>query len=174
MNTDRERLLRLAALEDGCPIGVGGMPKVLFLDVDGVLNSRSVLTRWNEQGRRASEAIDNEMVARINRVVDATGCFIVISSTWRLCWPMGELTAKLRQHGLRDVVIGKTPTLKRRDEEILAWLAENKGVAHFAAVDDDTFDMTGLGDRLVATSFETGIQDNHVEQLIKLLNDSSS
>lgn len=139
--------------------------KILFLDIDGVLNSAAVLA---DKGRH--DAIDRDMVERINRVVRDTGCNIVISSTWRLLWPLGELKALLRQHGMIDVVIGQTPRLDRRDNEILEWLAEHPEVTRFVAVDDDTFDMTAINHRLVATSFQTGMLDHHADQAIAILN----
>lgn len=141
--------------------------KVLFLDIDGVLNSAKVL---EEKGRH--DAIDHDMVEQINRVTTTTGCSIVISSSWRWLWSLGELKAILRQHGLHDVVIGATqtkPRLERRDEEILAWLAQHPEVKQFAVVDDDSFDLTAVADRLVHTSFITGTLPEHADRLIELL-----
>ena len=166
MNTDPDRLKRLAELEDGSPIGVGGwmFRKVLFLDIDGVLNSEQVL---HDRGRH--DAIDRGMVEQINRVVDATGCSIVISSTWRLLYKLPVLSSTLRLHGLRANVIGATPLLERRDEEISAWLADHPQVEQFAIVDDSPSDISRLEDRLVVTSWMTGILPEHADALIKLL-----
>jgi hypothetical protein len=167
MNTDKERLLKLANLEDGCPISVGGLMlpnKILFLDIDGVLNSAAVLER-----QRRGDAIDRDMVERVNRIIDATGCKVVISSTWRLLHPLGELKALLRLHGMRDVVIDKTPDLDRthnnRGDEIQAWLKQNPSVEKFVILDDDS-DMSDVIGHLVQTSFKTGLQDQHVDRAI--------
>jgi hypothetical protein len=59
--------------------------KVIFLDVDGVLNSRGKwagcdLANLTDSGTR----IDPLAVARLKRIVDATDAKIVVSSTWRL------------------------------------------------------------------------------------------
>lgn len=141
--------------------------KVLFLDIDGVLNSAAVL---HDKGRH--DAIDRGMVEQINRITTETGCSIVISSSWRYLWQLGELKAFLRQHGLIDVVIGATPKDSgehRRDNEILAWLAAHPEVLSFAVVDDDIADLTGVQDRLVGTSFTTGILPHHADKLIEML-----
>ena len=141
--------------------------KVLFLDIDGVLNSAAVL-----EARGRHDAIDRGMVEQINRVTTETGCSIVISSSWRWLWKLGELKAILRQHGLIDVVIDVTPKDKqdrRRDNEIQTWLAAHPEVTSFAVVDDDTADLTGVQDRLVGTSFMTGILPHHANRLIELL-----
>jgi len=143
--------------------------KVLFLDIDGVLNSAFVL---DEQ--RRGDAIDRGMVERINQIVDATGCKIVISSTWRILHPLGQLTALLRQHGLRDVVIDKTPRLDatyfNRGDEILMWLHSRPDVDSFIAIDDSAGEFDKIPDRLVATTWKHGLQDEHVVKAIELLN----
>ncbi len=190
MNTDKERLLRLAAMEDGRPIGVGGMlfrervakhvasingidpvhlapEKVLFLDIDGVLNSAFVL-----QEQRRGDAIDRGMVERVNRIIQATGCKIVISSTWRLIHPMGELKALLRQHGLIDVIIDKTPYMisedNNRGDEIETWLKDHPSVQKFCILDDNS-DMSDVINNLVQTTWADGLQDEHVERAIAML-----
>ena len=141
------------------------MVKVLFLDIDGVLNSASFLSQ-----ERRCDAISREMVEHINSVIRATSCKIVLSSTWRIMWPMSEIKAILRQHGLIDVIIGKTRDLGRRDDEILDWLKWNgNDVAKFAVVDDDISDITGVKDRLVAPSFVTGCTEAHADLLVGLL-----
>lgn len=138
--------------------------KILFLDIDGVLNSAQTF-----EDKHRHDAIDTTMVERINKVVEQTECKIVISSTWRILWTLGELSHILRLHGLRDVVIGETPDLGRRDVEILAWLEEHPEVQQFAVVDDDAHDLTKVSHRLVQTSFYTGILDEHTDKLIELL-----
>lgn len=54
--------------------------KVIFLDIDGVLNSRTYDRKrnWNEQ-----TDIDETRLPLIKEIVDATDAKIVLSSTWR-------------------------------------------------------------------------------------------
>ena len=142
--------------------------KVLFLDFDGVLNSAEVF-----KVRGTADCIDRTMVLRVARIVEETGCSVVISSTWRLLHSMGQLKAMLRLNGLPDVVIDKTPSLWHNDgnrgDEIRTWLNANPHVKQFVILDDEA-DMGDCIDHLVRTSFKTGLQDEHVEQAITILN----
>lgn len=139
--------------------------KVLFLDIDGVLNRYDMF-----EGKGSREIISDEMVARINRVIKETGCSVVISSSWRLIMSLNELNLLLEEHGfLSEAIIDRTPHIDRRDNEILVWLRDHQDVTKFAVVDDEASDLTEVKDQLVQTSFDTGILDEHTEQLIKIL-----
>ena len=54
--------------------------KVIFLDIDGVLNSGAYDRRrnWNEL-----TDIDESRLPLVKQIVDQTGAVIVLSSTWR-------------------------------------------------------------------------------------------
>jgi histidinol phosphatase-like enzyme len=52
--------------------------KVIFLDIDGVLNSEEFLKK------NKNEAIDRNNVSILKKIIDKTGAFIVMSSAWRL------------------------------------------------------------------------------------------
>ena len=161
--------------------------KVLFLDFDGVLNSavwfrrrRDVCPKEKDTPeKRAMWAFDPDAIERLNQVVERTGAKVVVSSTWRIgvaaLW--AEIPVMLSSRGFRGEVIGRTPYNLSSDEiikgetrgtEIGVWLARNPGVEKFAIVDDDS-DMGPLMPHLVHTSFETGMLDTHVEQLVVML-----
>src|SRR5262245_22677615 len=53
--------------------------RVLFLDVDGVLNHEAAFTTM----KLGPAPIDPACVAQLDRVVEATGAKIVLSSAWR-------------------------------------------------------------------------------------------
>lgn len=61
--------------------------KVIFLDIDGVLNSRKYdsVRNWNEQ-----TDIDVSRLPLLGEIVAATGAEIVLSSTWRVHWEKEE------------------------------------------------------------------------------------
>jgi Swiss Army Knife RNA repair-like protein len=147
------------------------MVKVLFLDIDGVLNSAFVLAE-----QRRADAIDRDMVERINRIVDATGCFIVVSSAWRLYTSYNSLVDLLTSHGLRNVIIDTTPHLDEseynRADEIRTWLDKTDiVVTSIAIIDDFSGALTSINDRVVLTTWDRGTEDIHVDQAIKLLNE---
>lgn len=162
--------------------------RILFLDFDGVLNNGR---NWGENAlpcavcaRESGRCwFDSEAVRRTNVVLARTGAKIVVSSSWRLGRTIDELRELLYGHGItNESVIDSTQhpfelepgRWSRRGHEIARWV-ERCGVKveSFAIVDDDA-DMVHLTPRLVRTDFETGLLDEHVEQLCALLTEQSA
>ena len=69
------------------------MNKIVFLDIDGVLNSELHYVEKSQQqladeiGYPLSE-ISRSAVSLLNQIVEKTGAKVVISSTWRLGRPV--------------------------------------------------------------------------------------
>lgn len=172
---------------------------ILFLDFDGVLNSKSYLRAWLKKNRSvltrfhtdpttppeklfAFEAskIDRVAVRRVNRIIKATGAHVVVCSSWRHYHPLPRLRQMLRARGFVGKIIGVTPTIldAERGHECAAWLATHRyAVWSFAALDDDT-DYEPMMDRLVRTSVKgyrtDGLKDKHVSAAIGLLRTSAT
>ena len=147
--------------------------KVLFLDFDGVLNSHKWIGAnqqlFSSQQLFMHKHVDVEAVARVEKICQATGAKIVVSSTWRRFNTLDQLQAILKDHGFTGEVIGATPILSsQRGKEIEHWLREHGPIESFVIVDDDS-DMVHLMDKLVQTTFDKGLQDEHVEMAIKIL-----
>lgn len=151
--------------------------KVLFLDIDGVLNSQAWMLSGNWHDSKLSQ-LDPGTVARLNTILDATDCNVVLSSTWRLNVPLTKLTHLLESRGLsgahRERFIGSTiqSHLARcdgggRGTEIDAWLKRCPAES-FAILDDDS-DMAPHQAQFVQTSWAVGLQDTDVERVIRLL-----
>lgn len=151
--------------------------KIIFLDIDGVLNNRGFICR-PERNRHLpdlenmADMIDPIMVERLNHILDASGASVVVSSSWRI----GETNANLRwilnSRGFKGQIIGKTrsphgPNFDR-DSEIQAWLDEHNDVESFVILDDG--EIFSLLDHQVLTSFEVGLLDEHIEKALKILN----
>jgi hypothetical protein len=162
--------------------------KVIFLDIDGVLNNRESVHKRHEEKLGNVWLPDITLVERLKQIIDATGAQIVVSSTWRLHGDSFMFRHLFAALGFNlPFVIGKsTPRLhKRRGIEIQQWLDEHNAeydadpefskehyherADSFIILDDDS-DMEHLMDRLVQTKTDLGLQDEHVEQAIKLLN----
>jgi hypothetical protein len=62
--------------------------KVIFLDVDGVLNCKKTANP-----RKLPYVVDRRLLARFKRLLDRTGAKVVLSSTWRYD-PAGLFSAK--------------------------------------------------------------------------------
>lgn len=151
--------------------------KIIFLDIDGVLNSHQWI-RANEHLLKTQQLsmhvdLDKEAVARLERLVKQTEAKIVISSTWRIVHSLSSLRDILGRHGFTGEVIDKTPKLNiARGLEIQQWLDKNP-VESFVILDDSS-DMAHLLNKLVRTSFDDGLQDKHVEAAIELLSATPS
>lgn len=111
--------------------------KVIFLDIDGVLNTPKTIRRFG------FDFIDDILVALVARICRETGAKIVLSSSWRTAEKDLNLARLvLERHNLE--IHDCTPVIKRelieggwvrRHEEIRAWL-EEKEVERFAIIDD--------------------------------------
>lgn len=146
--------------------------KVIFLDVDGVLNAMAMLNvdydYENEHMRVSAVAM-----SRINRLVRESGATVILSASMRVQAPLGHLRSIFRLAGAEFVIADVTPWRTKRDrrgEEIQAWLdAQEVKPEKFVILDDD-HDI-GQKDRLVQTDCRTGLLDEHVEQALSLLRD---
>ncbi len=142
--------------------------KVIFLDIDGVLNNQEVSIRKKDEGCRVW---DEKCVNRLNRITDETGAKIVISSTWRRSKDFYSII--VNEMGITGEIIGKTidylltPNTKRGDE-IEEWLSRHPEITIFVILDDND-DMAHLIDHLIQTDFEIGLTDEHADEAIRRL-----
>lgn len=110
--------------------------RVLFLDIDGVLNSDRYLNERLLKHPDMAMRLDPACCALLNDVLASTGAKIVISSDWRYAVPRDEdLEAMLRRRGaLCAEVVGRTPNIVRQSQvdpaAALRWITEqiNAGV----------------------------------------------
>lgn len=163
--------------------------RVIFLDVDGVLNCQSTVERF-----QGVIGIEPARVKLLRRIVDATGAKIVLSSTWRSTEShLTEVKRALYQEGLAifDVTPRFALALRTlgwdrgrqlrylRAPEILAWLKEHP-VESYVALDDDTLvgpydreqnpqGCEELANRHVKTSWKRGLLEAHVPDAIRVL-----
>ncbi len=139
---------------------------VVFLDVDGVLNSRAF---YDRVGGHPSPPLDPLAIERLQRLCTATQARICISSSWR---GHPRLEAWLRERGLSAPILGITPhfgVTGNRGSEIAEWLgAWPLPVERFVILDDGD-DMDHLLPYLVRTSHETGLLDEHVDRAVAML-----
>lgn len=93
--------------------------KVIFLDIDGVLNTATTLPLKENLIRLDGivvgfNVLDKNAITQLNRVTDETEAKIVISSSWRIGCSTPEkfavLKKYLREQGVTGEVIGRTPT----------------------------------------------------------------
>jgi len=153
--------------------------KLIFLDIDGVLNSERHAKKMHEQGVTDTyNEFDPECVAALNRICDESGAVCVLSSTWRLSWSLPGMLEHLRKFGFTGELVDKTPiTSKERGFEIAMCLGHfhrhGPEVESFVILDDDS-DMEHLLPFLVKTSFKTGLSEEDADKAIKMLEDEVS
>ncbi len=115
------------------------LKKVLFLDVDGVLNNGVWASEMYAQGVRVYEdhILEERALGLLLRIVYATGTRIIVSSSWRHDREAyRKLQEQLFRYGLRaDDKTGGTDT--DRGEVIRLYLEQHPSVEHFAILDDD-------------------------------------
>lgn len=160
------------------------MRKIIFLDIDGVLNSID----YFEQTKycKGYTEIDPEKVKLLKEIVDRTDAEIVLSSTWR---DLGKrenepehpmytyLTDTLKEYGME--IVDHTPYIcQDMPKEIKAWIdAQPDKDIRFISLGDDypqhEYDKYGIGDCLVKTSYyekNGGLRKEHVKKAIEILN----
>lgn len=145
--------------------------KALFLDIDGVLNSHEFLYVGRTLPTiELDEKLDPVAVARLNQIVERTGCKVVLSSVWRKYHGLSGTRRALVANGYKHALHSKTPCRADgyRGREILDWLSVFPDCTRFAVVDDSD-DMDGVRTCLVRTSWQNGLLDEHVERLVELL-----
>ena len=141
--------------------------KVLFLDIDGVCNSAA----WAKQGNSLWHGTDPQAVKLVQRIIAATKCVVVLSSTWRL-YP--EAKAVVRRDVCnfidctKDLQAGAKRGYVPRGEEIQEWLSRHPNVTQYAILDDDSDFLPNQW--LFKTTFEKGITEDIAQAVIDHLN----
>jgi hypothetical protein len=134
--------------------------KVLFADIDGVLNCRKT-----HNPRKFPYIVDPLLLERFERVIEATQAKVVLSSTWRYD-PAGLFSAKHWGIPFKDV-LPDMPGRPRRDE-ILSWLSANQTATRYAVLDDEDDELDDLP--LFQPNDREGLSDEICAGLIAYLN----
>ena len=121
--------------------------RVVFLDIDGVLNCDST-----PNPRNFPYIIDPKLLARLKKMLDRTGAKVVLSSTWRLD-PVGLLAAK--HFGVPFIDVSPDMPKRPRRDEVLTWLSKHPKVRRYAIIDDEDDELDDLP--LFQPSGKTGI-----------------
>ena len=134
------------------------MVRILFLDVDGVLNRKGFQP---EDTSELASWIEPELGARLAAAVQELEAEIVMSSDWRIDRPLGDLSAQLARAGIGAALRGTTPVLEGqpRWREIEALMVEHRVHPEDIVILDDLGTMGPLGPRHVRTSPHDGLDD---------------
>ena len=171
------------------------MKKVIFLDVDGVLNSNRTLYE--------EISLEDDLILNLKELVDKTDAKIILSSSWRLSTEaIATLMDRLDKFGL--AISGMTcdgvdldwlkkyefNTTKKyldtkfdwdenrqikithdRGAEIFKWLHDHDDCA-YVILDDEIEDIKPYFNEsvIVKTSYKTGLTKEDVKKAVQILN----
>lgn len=143
--------------------------KILFLDIDGVVNNKESFKKGTHF------PIDQYCAFLVGKIQLETGCDVVLSSAWR---HLGEGYAEVEKRVVK--LRGKTGSCCSgiRGVEIYNWLHENftheqlsSPNFRYAILDDDSDMLLWQKDNFFQTSFtEGGLTEEIANKVIKHLN----
>ncbi len=150
--------------------------KVIFLDIDGVLNSDEYFDKIKNNNIQGIQSkIDVEKIKLLKKVVNETGAKVVLSSSWRYTRNAQYLRELLASF---EIYTDVTPLIQgKRGLEIKQWLADNPGVEDYVILDDEIFDSYDeeLMKKLVKISngnghnFGEGLLPKDTDEIVKRL-----
>ena len=141
--------------------------KILFLDIDGVLNSvRSSVAFDGYPNFKNIDKMDKIAVNLIKKVCIKTGSVICLSSTWR-----HYVDLLLFSKEIDLPIISKTSRklTATRGEEIAMWLRDNKDIEKYAIVDDDSELLIEQIPYFVKVDFYDGLSYDNYVNLLRIL-----
>jgi hypothetical protein len=168
------------------------MRKVLFLDIDGGLNTERQHDRCANEGIAPVDgfgyAFDPEAVANLKSIVEETDAYIVISSSWKL-WGLDAMQRMWTRRGMPGIVIDITPNTESdemllsvnldymdipaiKGSEIKEWLSTTgHDITHYAILDDLPDMLPEQESHFIQTDPRIGITEEDAKQIIKILTD---
>lgn len=184
---------------ESCSVQLSKGDKLVFLDFDGVLNNSEFAAHQYKNDESAQDSMgldlfDPKAIEYMNRIIDATGAKIVITSSWRYLG-LAKLQKLWKERGLHGEIIGMTSLhvvdelilekgtewLERetngspRSEEIAHWLKTydinaTYGINANYVILDDLPMPKELQVHAIQVNPQFGLTDQHVKQAIKILN----
>lgn len=145
---------------------------ILFLDIDGVLNTDSFRSAYG------NNAMHPYLVLNLDSIIVEVGCLIVISSDWRKphagglkqiheslkCSEFVEATPEKVHKRIVDSIIDVTPDICWREKEIYASVQKH-APDRWLAVDDMLLDLDN--DHVVQTDPRYGLTQTIAQDIIK-------
>ncbi len=161
--------------------------KIIFLDIDGVLNHERF---YKERHIKKNKTFDNlphrfsqidpECVQNLNSLCKDTQAKIVISSTWRSDG-IEQCRNALEFHKFKGEILDITPNLRSdnclRGNEILTWVKDNEALVgpyyqftEYVILDDDSDMLYWQRNNFLLIDRFVGLTMGNVFQAKKILN----
>jgi hypothetical protein len=161
--------------------------KVIFLDIDGVINS-NFWVESHQQEISDGTLIDKEKIELVAKIVDKTSAALVMHSGWRFWFDNTMKPIRKEAQNLIDLLVDSglsiyamTPDLtteeirktkmfsKVKASEIILWLNQNPNIDKWIVLDDIDLHNDELAIRQVRTNAEIGLTEKDVDKAIELL-----
>ena len=169
------------------------MNRIIFLDIDGVLNNTTTFMALKER-HQSLRVIDPLNMEAVDKLVWLSGSDIVVSSSWRHAFDVHDLRDIFRDFGSLyavERIIDSTPrrvnesitsvagTPAPRAWEIQEWISQNDPKS-FVIFDDDEviscdhptvecMEMQNIMKRFIRTDPTFGLTDVHIKRALKIL-----
>lgn len=163
------------------------MYNVVFLDIDGVLNSNF----WCENNQREisnGTLIDKDKVKLLSTLVKTTRAKIILHSGWRFWFDSNLKSLRIEAEKLVDIfqreglsIDGVTPDLTTEEirltkkfslvkaDEILLWISEHKDVQNWIVIDDLDLHNSEIAQHQIKTDNTIGLTVEDLENAKKML-----
>lgn len=152
---------------------------ILFLDFDGVM----VTDRYQEQLTASNSPLrdeygakfDPECVECLRLIVNKTGAYIVVTSTWKMSKGLKGIQQMWKDRSLPGKIIGVTPDIDliHRGDEIDTWLVEYGADCRYVIIDDAPF-LDFFNEKqqqfLFKVDERTGLDENTILKVVEYLN----
>jgi hypothetical protein len=151
--------------------------RILFLDIDGVLNGHDY------DPLAESCTIRTHCITNLSKILTQTDVKVVISSAWRYMISRGAMTLRgfeylLRTHrlaGIQNRIIGITredldqTSKTERGLEIEEWLRDHPEVTHYLVIDDMDYGISIRGHPFLQTDGTVGLTEADADKAIMML-----
>lgn len=158
--------------------------KIIFLDIDGVLNNadyyrgKNLATHQNEISH-----FDSNNIHALNRIIDNTKAEIVLSSAWRLLKSIEEINELFNLVGIKGKVIDVTESLHYKNTyelaprglEIFKWIRDyhktlKGGLENYIIIDDEDDILDIQEKHFLQIDDRVGLSEKDADLVIEFLN----
>lgn len=158
--------------------------KVIFLDIDGVLNTKETFFKRKEKHIKTKIWDDLFRIEYLKEIIEKTDAKIVLTSTWRKGFEKDngilipilddalEIVEVLSKYKLEIYDITGIDKNGIRQEEIKEWLLNNP-TSSFVILDDETCDLNDYLEYVIKTrdnNEQIGLCDFHIDIAVNMLN----
>lgn len=151
---------------------------LIFLDIDGVLNTALSLSNHNEWN--TDFHFDTQALFNLQQLILACNAKIIVSSSWRHCTPDSMCTKILHSNftlmGIDAAWIDTTGTCsstlpgEKRSNEILKYIIEHQStIEHFIIIDDIVMEPFLSSHQYLCNVIEGFRSSSAVEQALHIL-----